>query len=457
MHEVASHDQQALRSQLEQVRARLDGFEQELSAIDGELENLAGERQRYELLHEVCGGLEKLCQLGADELFWDGGVADGGGEAHVRLVRARVDEFHRGLSEIESSRQAVIEKIQYEEENAELLEEDVFQAQRREDERKLEWLVERETSALPEHVAVMPWTHGGEDDQRFRKALAASILLSVLLGLLLPMIDLPLADPWEVVDVPERLTRLIREERLPPPPPVMELEAKPREIEPEPTEEPVLAEETPPKPEQKQPPKRATESMGILAFREKFSALAENTPDARLGAQARISRSGEASSGRPQRSLVTTQAPGSSGGINLAALSRDIGGDGGQQIEGVEVTRATSSIGDITGAERPLSGGPGPARTDEEIQIVFDRHKAGLYRLYNRELRKNPTLRGQIVLRIKIEPDGRVSLCEVPATDMKAPTLATQVVGRVTTFDFGAKEGVPAITILYPIDFLPAS
>jgi hypothetical protein len=40
---------------------------------------------------------------------------------------------------------------------------------------------------------------------------------------------------------------------------------------------------------------------------------------------------------------------------------------------------------------------------------------------------------------------------------MKAPTLATQVVDRVKTFDFGAKDGIPAITFLYPIDFLPAA
>ena len=40
---------------------------------------------------------------------------------------------------------------------------------------------------------------------------------------------------------------------------------------------------------------------------------------------------------------------------------------------------------------------------------------------------------------------------------MKAPNLATQVVTRVKGFDFGAKDGIPAITILYPIDFLPAT
>jgi hypothetical protein len=30
-------------------------------------------------------------------------------------------------------------------------------------------------------------------------------------------------------------------------------------------------------------------------------------------------------------------------------------------------------------------------------------------------------------------------------------------VNRVRTIDFGAKEGVQAMTIVYPIDFLPAS
>ena len=62
-----------------------------------------------------------------------------------------------------------------------------------------------------------------------------------------------------------------------------------------------------------------------------------------------------------------------------------------------------------------------------------------------------------MVLRFTIEPDGRVSFCELQSTDMKAPRLAMQVVERVRTFDFGAKEGIPAITIIYPIDFLPAA
>jgi hypothetical protein len=445
--EMGSHDEQALHEQLDQAREKLDGLVRALRGVDGELEGLTRERQRYQLLDQACSALEELSKLGAAGLFWDGRVAGHDGDDHVRFVRGHVDAFQKRLGEIEERRQEVLEEIQSQQESADLLADDLDELKRREEERKLEWLVEREIGPLPTRLTVMPWTRSGEDDSRFRRTLAALLLLSLLLGLLFPMIDLPLAEPWEAKEVPERLARLIQEE-LPPPPPVRE-ETKPEEVEPEP-DRPLVAEETAPK----EQPKKTAESKGILAFREQFSSLSASKAPARLGSQARITSSAQAQSGRPTRNMVATLAPGSSGGINLASLSREVGGGGGQP-EGVEVARVTSSIGGVAGEARPLSSGPGPGRTDEEIQIVFDRHKAALYRLYNRELRRDPTLKGQIVLRIRIEPDGSVSLCDLQSSDMKAPQLASQVVERVKTFDFGAKD-VPAVTILYPIDFLPA-
>ncbi len=220
-------------------------------------------------------------------------------------------------------------------------------------------------------------------------------------------------------------------------------------------------------------------NVGILAFKEKFASLAQDTVVVPLGADARHVAADEV--GRPSaRSLLTSNTPGSSGGINVASLSRSVGGGGGGGgggngsggvggrgtgaggsgggIGGVGVGRAVSPIAPITGADRPKArGGPGPARTDEEIQIVFDRYKASFYRLYNRELRNNPALKGQMVLRLTIEPDGSVSMCALQSTDMDAPDLATQVVSRVRTINFGAKDGVPVVTIVYPIDFLPAA
>src|SRR6266576_872460 len=237
--------------------------------------------------------------------------------------------------------------------------------------------------------------------------------------------------------------------------------------------------ELPPGPELGPPVEAKTNvgNAGILALKDKIARLAQDTVVAPLGADARHVAADEV--GKPSaRSLLTSNTPGSSGGINVASLSRSVGGgggggggngiggvggrgtgaggSGGGGIGGVGVGRAVSPIAPITGADRPKArGGPGAARTDEEIQIVFDRYQASFYRLYNRELRNNPALKGQMVLRLTIEPDGSVSMCVLQSTDMDAPDLATQVVSRVKTINFGAKD-VPAVTIVYPIDFLPA-
>ena len=214
-------------------------------------------------------------------------------------------------------------------------------------------------------------------------------------------------------------------------------------------------------------------NAGILAFKDKFASLAQDKIAPRLGADARYGAADDRG-GPSSLSILATNTPGSSGGIDVGSLNHSVGGGNGRGGGGgggaggpgsggagggfPGVARATSSIASIGGGDRPKArGGLGPSRTDEEIQIVFDRYKASFYRLYNRELRNNPALQGKMVLRLTIEPDGSVSMCALQSTDMNAPDLATQVVNRVRTINFGAKEGVQAVTIVYPIDFLPAA
>lgn len=222
-------------------------------------------------------------------------------------------------------------------------------------------------------------------------------------------------------------------------------------------------------------PQQKVGKAGILAFKDKFASLARDRVAPRLGADARYGAADEVGRPSSSRSMLTTNAPGSSGGINVASLNRRVGGGGGggggggnggggrgagsgSGVGGGGGGGVTSPIAPFGGGDRPKAhGGPGASRTDEEIQIVFDRYKASFYRLYNRELRNNPTLQGQMVLRLTIEPDGSVSMCVLQSTDMDAPALAAQVVDRVRTISFGAKDGVQAVTIVYPIDFLPAA
>src|SRR5436309_6559857 len=256
-----------------------------------------------------------------------------------------------------------------------------------------------------------------------------------------------------------------------PPPPARGAAATPRLGGPPPAPKPKPAAppgplgpgkpELPPSSKEAQPQPKVG-MAGILAFRDKFAGLAKDKVAPRLGADARYSdvdAVGPASS----RSTLTTNTPGASGGINVASLSRSVGGGGGGGagggggIQRGAGGRATSSSASIGGGERPVArGGPGASRTDEEIQIVFDRYKASFYRLYNRALRNDPTLKGHVVLRLTIQPDGSVSMCKLQSSDMNAPELAEQVLNITRTINFGAKEGVKALTISYPIDFLPA-
>jgi hypothetical protein len=472
---------QPLQAQVDEALDKLGRLERNLRTISGELDALALQRAQHALLEQTCGSLEKLAELGAESLFWDDGDAASRAAAHLERARQRVAGFHERVAEIESRRQAVIEQIAADRDVLAILEDDLDEQRHEEEELRNEWVVEREPGAVPERVVAMPWVGGAEDDRRLRKFVAQALAAALMFGAILPLIDIPLPEAAEVIEVPERLVELIRERR-PLPPPQQVAEASEREqppeeqrIEPPPEQEPqqVAAQEpaeTAPEPKPagdgipNEPPGQRARQSGILAFRETFAAAA-NRPAA-LGASARITAGGDSAAGRPERAMVATLAPGSSGGINVGSISRGLGsgtGDGaggGAMAAGVTAAREGGVIGSSGGgggAGRPLAGSSGIAgRTDEEIQIVFDRYKASLYRLYNRELRNIPTLRGQMVLKLTIEPNGTVSFLELQSTDMDAPNLVAQVLERVRTFDFGAKDVAP-ITIVYPIDFLPAA
>jgi prefoldin subunit 5 len=452
-------DQEALLTALGTSQESVDALVSELRALDAQLEALGGERNQHRLLHEVCDALGELGKLGAAQLFWGTREAAAQGEDQLGLVRERVSAFEKRVGELEARRQSTRERIDKAQYRVGLIEDELFEAQEEEERLRQEWIVEREIGGLHSRPLVMPWTWGGEDDRRFQKSLLGTLAVCLLLALIVSLIRLPLVQPPEEIE-PEQVLHITMAQLPRPPPPPKVLPPKPQVQKPIEKPTPQLAQ----KPPTEEPVKPAVETpvqpqpAGLMVFKQQLAALAQAQINPALGAQASINNA-NSSVGRPERAMLTTSAPGSSGGINLAAVSRGLGAGGGTErnaIRGGTLTQASSGIGAGAAASRPVSGGPGPGRTDEEIQIVFDRHKAQLYRLYNLELRRDPTLQGKMILRLTIEPDGSVSMCMLHGSNMNAPDLATQVVERVKGFNFGAKV-VPPVTIIYPIDFLPAA
>src|SRR6266581_1537340 len=116
--------------------------------------------------------------------------------------------------------------------------------------------------------------------------------------------------------------------------------------------------------------------VGILAFKDKLASLAQDKFAPRLGADARYGAADDV--GRSSSlSILATNTPGSSGGIEVGSLNRSVEGGGGRgggggggaggtgsggAGGGIPIARATSSIAAIGGGDRPKAhGGPGPS------------------------------------------------------------------------------------------------
>ena len=450
-----SPEQQVLLDDIAKAKESLQVLQDKLDAVDQQFHNLADQRQQFQLLENISQALAELEELGGGNLFW-GMLADKMARSQqLQHVQGAIGDFRQQLAEIEKQKEPLYREFREQEGIIGDLYEDLAELREKEESAKHDYPITREARQLPYRPMVMPWSRNGEDDWRFRKTLALVFLFVLCFNALITFWKLPAPDENKVVEIPENLVRLVKQETPQPKPPEKRPEEKPREIDES------KASSSEPKTSETANARKKAEGSGVLAFKESFSDLLGGSADAKLGSAARISTQGAKAAGNAGRNLVMAQATSGSGGINTSGLSRQVGtgGGGGNGLGGVGFSRVTSNIGGGGGGGdgRPLSDGIGPSRTDEEIQIVFDRYKAALYRIYNRELRKNPLLRGKMMLRLSIKPDGTVSLCKLESTDMDAPELVKEVLERVQRFNFGAKAGVPTTTILYPIDFLPAS
>lgn len=440
MNAAVSPEQKNITIKIGDAEAKREKLKQELFQVEKELESASAQISIYERLEDISEKLEELHELGAGKLFWqEKYTTEDELLEHVKGLHTKAKAFNDEIDIVRDKKIKLEKRVIDAGYEVTYLKEELEIEIQNQAESKNFFVVNREYQAHPYRASVMPWDNKGEDEKRFKKYLLVALLYSILFALIIPRWQLPIPDKEEVVKIPERIAKFIKK----------------KQPKPKPKKETKIAEKKKPSKEETKKARKKAEKSGLLAFKNNFADLMDDANEAKLGANAKLSKQGSQAKSTT-RSLVLAQAQTGSGGINSSSLSRDVGGAGGK-IGSVKFSRVTSAIGTAAADDRPLSSGPGPSRTDEEIQIVFDRYKATLYRIYNRELRKNPTLQGKMVLRITILPNGKVSMCKVESTDLDSFLLSKKIVERVKRFNFGPKKGVPKVTILYPIDFLPAS
>jgi TonB family protein len=291
----------------------------------------------------------------------------------------------------------------------------------------------------------LPWESDPEDQRRLRQPLIAGLLLFVLLGLIVPFIHLPKPSETPAEAVPERLARLMVEEKAKPPPPVVEQPKPKPETKPVPVPKPV---------DKTAEARKKAQNSGLLKFQDQLADLRQIdlTP---LG-QTKNLQGAVGQDSHAERSLIASKAGGASAGITTASASRGFG-TGAGSLTGHDTTAVSSGIVAAGSGGNVAKGGSGKlSRSQEEIALVFDRNKGAIYALYGRALRDTPDLQGKLVLEFTIAPSGEVKECHVVSSELKNAELESKIVARVKLFRFEAKDAA-VITTTKPIEFVPAT
>ena len=87
------------------------------------------------------------------------------------------------------------------------------------------------------------------------------------------------------------------------------------------------------------------------------------------------------------------------------------------------------------------------------IDKVIKRHMAQIRYCYQRELTKNPSVKGKIVIKFVIAKDGSVSSANVKSSTMKVPSVESCVASRFMRMKFPEPKGGGIVIVSYPFIF----
>jgi len=318
------------------------------------------------------------------------------------------------------------------------------------------------------------WHLPEEADRRFNRIIGTALTLFVILGVLIPLIEItgqkrgggdsgearyvnliPEAEIAKQVEEPAPA----EEDKPKPEQPKQQSKAKDKPPEPKTQDKP-----TPPQPTQAQRVQEARETAarsGVLALQSQLSELHNQSLqglDTPRPLDTITAQSGSGATGGSSAAFERSAASGSSG-IGTSGSGETRRQQSGTGLGQRRTTTVESPVGFGQDKTKPGQGGTKliAGRTLEEIQLTFDRNKGAFYSIFNRAMRENPGLgAGKIVVSLTIAPNGAVTDCKLVSSTFNDPDLERKVMQRVLLLNFGAKDVPPFTYPNYPINFLPS-
>jgi periplasmic protein TonB len=289
----------------------------------------------------------------------------------------------------------------------------------------------------------LPWSPLEEMERRFRVILRNLGIAFLIIAVIMPF--LPHHQQVTNTDsLPERVVQLVMEPPPPPPPPPPPKPEKPLE------KVPVSKVPTPPVPVD---PRVKASKSGLLANLDDLAALRDHADlDKFAKNQPNTTDPGDVST--VTRSVITSKAGGTSGGISSPTSSGLASGSG--SLRGIYTTQVKDPNLGANGQAATRAGGSGKAsRSADEIALVFTKNKGAIDAMYARALRDNPALQGKVVIELSIAPSGEITAARIVSSELNDKEFESKLIARIKLFRFDAKD-VAALTATKPIDFFPA-
>ncbi|VAW68098.1 Ferric siderophore transport system, periplasmic binding protein TonB [hydrothermal vent metagenome] len=308
------------------------------------------------------------------------------------------------------------------------------------------------------------WRPEGRSDFNFKIITAIVVSVLFLVAVVLSSIDVPDKKREARHVVPERIANFILEKKEKPKPKIEKPKPKPEprpKPKPKPKVKKIVEKKINKKPltkTQKKARKKAADS-GLLALGNELADLMDTDDvSSMVGGKVKASSAAASRAGSNNKALLMADAGKGSGGVNASDYASGVGSTRLSQQELTQVRQSLISPAaerSAKDAKRRKKSRTGGVRSEESVAMVFEQNKGKLHSIYNRERRKDPTIKGRIVLEITISPSGKVSRVKIVSSELNNKNLERRLISRIKRFKFGAMK-VETVTVTYPIDFLPS-
>jgi TonB family protein len=298
----------------------------------------------------------------------------------------------------------------------------------------------------------------GHMDRTLRNCFTGAAILGLAALIAILVAPAPPSQTEILEQVPERLARLILEKPKPAAPPLKTPEVgvvETPKVEPKPIPKPVP--QTPPRARTSQP--KVPENKGVEGRQRAQTEVAQNLAqvtgslDKVLGDLAKSLPASETSktddktnSGRRRRTVRSGRTSG-----QLSSVA-DIPGTATPDVSTSAIDRQGISIAAISdlavegGGEGGIPGGTGATggsqatgseyRSNESLLGVVRRYAPGIQFCYDNELKKNPGLRGKLVVSITVLASGEVSAVSIVDDSLHSPAVTQCILAQIRGWRF---------------------